>query len=766
MIFWDCGMGENLLSRLGGHGNIHGPVTTESLLALYQEPGAILLSTNTLRNILELGTFFKDFLEKDIEYLTKKYGRYDRFRDEKDIDYFSKACKYVNENYNKLVDLAKNSSTRKDLYEKIKDDPFFESEKSGTFSNLPACTTYLMCAYFPFDRYVIKELGSFGYLFIPNSYLNKLSIDPTSLKENNGIVDETEMQLGIKINHLANIKVDLESIKNQKGFLLKDCHQSFVQLLNLIFVKNNDVKDSLILKPWAIYWCSHGMFKQEFTETVQKMKDIKKKITQLTDETNNLKKNYSANEKNSNYTKSAAGKQLDNKIKLEEYNLLQLKYERFTLRWTKQAYATRIGGLNLQEFKKALIFFNTKIITGFLFYTSCFAGGQLAIDAYKNETQNTLSDFNYTIATDSSFDVPTRKEIIISSLNAYFNKAENQFNEKKLLKIIDFSEKRIVLHSNINYRNFFKQLEEFPLKSSSYLELFANVNPLLANFQIRLRNKDWVQALPSIRFPGTTWFNTVELPKNVVQLTKIKVLARGNEPLVIDQKTNKKRAILLYTNDIPFEVIIKSSPKKYIPSIVSMNPGTAVHVLESLDVSEFDLSKTLLSFFPFGEFSGSKLFLIKKLKAITNLGLGTYKNQPHVFENVMIVFNGKLEEQDPFSNFIFFTGPYNHAYSYKWQAGSRLPDTFYTKLDKKAPKDYKERLLKYFETRIPSISDGKFSGILDTTEGREKISFDTVKKLFEKRINELKELNFKMHINQLSYLNQSLSNLESQSSKI
>ena len=545
MIFWDCTAGEILYIKLRGYQNLIGPVTTESLIALYQEPGAILISTFTLKNILLLGEFFKDFVEKSTEELKKKYGRYTRFEDDDSITTFAETCKYVNENYHKLLDLLKDSSTKEEFYKKIQDDPFFDWENTPQIAELEQATTYLMCAYLPFERYTIKKFDSYGYLFVPNSYLNKLDIDPNLLKSNDGDLDEQEIKLGLKINHLTDTKIDPEEIVHKKITLKdiitsKDCRQSLLKVLDLVFVKNTDVTDSELLKPWAIYLNNHGMFNQKFHEEVQKLKNAKAELNSKLEQIAKWKKEYEESQKKyPNYSKSLAGIELEGKIRFGDVDRMGINIRISSLHSNKEAFKPKVAGLTLKQFKQLLKFFNNRISTGFLFYTSCFAGGQLAIDVYKDETTNKISNFNYTIATDSSFDVPTRKEIISTPLSSYVNHEENIFHKKKLEKIVDFNEKRVILHSNFDYINFFNQLAEFPSRSGSYLELFTNLNPLLKNFKIRLINKEWIEALPSIRFPGTTWFNTIELPKSVIQLTKVKTLTRGSTPLIIDQTTKE-----------------------------------------------------------------------------------------------------------------------------------------------------------------------------------------------------------------------------------
>ena len=224
---------------------------------------------------------------------------------------------------------------------------------------------------------------------------------------------------------------------------------------------------------------------------------------------------------------------------------------------------------------------------------------------------------------------------------------------------------------------------------------------------------------------------------------------------------------MLYTESIPFEIIIQGSSEMRFPTIIFMNPGTAIHTLESLNVSEFDLSKVLHSFFPTREFTGSKLFHIKKLIAPTTLKVGIAKEEKFIFTDAMIVYNGKLNEANNFSNFIFFTGPFNIRYSYEWTSGTKLPDDFGENLEKNLHKNYKAKILDYFTSREHNLLyEGKFSGILKTTEGQEKVDISSVTKFIEKKAELFQQLHLQKLVRQLSILNQSLASLEARFSKL
>lgn len=414
------------------------------------------------------------------------------------------------------------------------------------------------------------------------------------------------------------------------------------------------------------------------------------------------------NHANSDIIKSSFPKIITNNIFVEKKNLDKDVYQAWAIYLNGHGGNTELAGMNLAPFKNVLNFFNNDITTSLFFYLTCFAVSQF-VDAYKKETTNEIVNLNYTIATCALADTPTNSRI---SINGWF---------------WDYSRNRIIFNfENYNFTEYFKVLEQKTKKPISYIEEFSYI----VNFIDSKGRISDLHNVPSIRFPGTNWFSVIDISKVLLELTNIRVIAQGTEPLIINKtiKTTKD-AILLYTQNIPFELDIqKPQIDTKFPSIVSMVLGGAVsHIIKSINAKDYNLIEIFKAFFPFSVLASQRMFIIEKLIAKNNSpeigNLGEIELNNVIVANIGIV--GKEGK-----NFIIFRNGADKLHCALWAPAIQPPENLEVLLAdcKLLPTE----LINFFETAKVSTGE-KFTGFLYTLQGEEQISFDKIIEALEKR---------------------------------
>jgi hypothetical protein len=197
-----------------------------------------------------------------------------------------------------------------------------------------------------------------------------------------------------------------------------------------------------------------------------------------------------------------------------------------------------VAYLSLDDFKKFLHFLENNIITQLLVVSSCCAGG-VNMNAIYGEIK---------LGTQQLYTFP----IIIQGLN--------DVSTDKVLPRIDIQawddEQKIQLATDIDYRNFFKEAKKL---EGNYAKI---IKPITVGK---------TESIPQIKLPGVEWFSVMEVKKSIVSLGSILVKTRDPQiPLDIVSFFKKDpKAILLYTDDIPFELVINSHNLKAIVSMLS-----------------------------------------------------------------------------------------------------------------------------------------------------------------------------------------------------
>jgi hypothetical protein len=110
------------------------------------------------------------------------------------------------------------------------------------------------------QQWIIKEISPFLYLFIPKKYLQakKISTEEvaTFVSTPLFITTEIEQALGLRVNHMKTVTLDVIKKPNPKT----DPDRYFVKELNRIFVTNGNypAQNRAAIPTWALYMGGHG----------------------------------------------------------------------------------------------------------------------------------------------------------------------------------------------------------------------------------------------------------------------------------------------------------------------------------------------------------------------------------------------------------------------------------------------------------------------------------------------------------------------------
>ena len=250
-----------------------------------------------------------------------------------------------------------------------------------------------------------------------------------------------------------------------------------------------------------------------------------------------------------------------------------------------------IAHLTLDEFKIFLNFLEKEIITWLLVIFSCYAAG---VNAHKIYGELKLGTQQY-------YSFP----IIIQGLNDSATASSSVSINWPTWKYSKF----LHLDMGINFTDFLEKAKK--LEGNNYNEV---IKPLRSSFIVNT---------PQIKLPGIEWFSLMEVDKNVVSIGSILAKTRDSQtPLNLIKQ--KPKAILLYTDNIPFELKIDLDGLGGIFSMVSSGPmhdkpEFVIHRIKKIFIGRFDSFMLLLNRI---KFEGSKWFFIDEVETHNNI----YKN--------------------------------------------------------------------------------------------------------------------------------------------
>ncbi|MEX0940328.1 MAG: hypothetical protein WDZ41_03135 [Candidatus Babeliales bacterium] len=291
-------------------------------------------------------------------------------------------------------------------------------------------------------------------------------------------------------------------------------------------------------------------------------------------------------------------------------------------------------------FQQFLLFLNSNINTQFLFYDTCKIGGIHLKIPYDQEWSYPLRkdtpllvtltkpiELNYILIASSFLYAPT----YTLSLELKYNQLLQSFYAKAIQ----------------NYNAFFNlahnYLEPKTIKKSISLpEIIEKVHPFARFTAPNLQ-------VPIIRFPGTSWFSTIELDKKLFKLSQVLIATRQaeNKPIII----NNKGIIIIepenFFDDLKnaqkAEILtqVKISGNKF-PIFIPNSKKTSHFYLQEIDARDFDLKQIIEGFFKIRELEIPIRYYITKLTC-KNPGFSIFnkKNTIELYDIVISHYVGK-----------------------------------------------------------------------------------------------------------------------------
>ena len=243
---------------------------------------------------------------------------------------------------------------------------------------------------------------------------------------------------------------------------------------------------------------------------------------------------------------------------------------------------TMVAGIALDEFKEFLSFLENKVSTKLLYYVSCFGAGENSHRLYSSSYNNTQEGVDKTYP----FAIITQA---LTDATVYI-----QFFKVKFTQFLHLA----TTSDCINYR-----------------ELAACITPDLNDPRLAVGN------LAQVKFPGLEWFSVIDESK-VVSIGSVLAKTR-TAPLNIETFFKKKGeqarplAILLYTQNIPFELIINSIGAFYWPPlIISMIPGNAFHTIKKISSYSYSTDHLMGSISSTVNLEAHKTFVVEELEGL------------------------------------------------------------------------------------------------------------------------------------------------------
>jgi len=219
-----------------------GAISSAFTTALLQKSGIVLASVNLWRNFYGRKQLIKDFINKDMNFLLRKYGKYNRFNSKKKIEQFQ-------ENYQKY--LTSSRTMREEIKREI--------------------VNYYLPYNMPFNinEWDVRKVSRHFYLFIPKTYIaHAKKQTPEIVAKFSTQINFDEVVLNCKFERFPKA-TDLFTF-DRFSVPITNIESDFIKLLPNIFVTlkdvanpegNKDKTDRNILKylqEWDIYLNGHG----------------------------------------------------------------------------------------------------------------------------------------------------------------------------------------------------------------------------------------------------------------------------------------------------------------------------------------------------------------------------------------------------------------------------------------------------------------------------------------------------------------------------
>jgi hypothetical protein len=268
-----------------------------------------------------------------------------------------------------------------------------------------------------------------------------------------------------------------------------------------------------------------------------------------------------------------------------------------------------LAQLSIEQFKDFLTFLATKITTRLLVYSSCYAAGVNAQLIYKENQRNIDVTYPFAIISQALTDAPTAGLFLSMEVVQARLKVKPEIKYDTFLDLVTTSQ-------TFDYRKFIEPLNNADFKTFGF------------------------SSFPQIRLAGLPWFSALDNEKvlaigSILAKTRTTALDVGT----FTKKGAKPLAILLYTQDVPFELIIntKAPETNAPPAIISMVTGNVVHHLKKISSKQNTIEAILNSFLTIEGLATHKVFVIDEITApFTEAMKKAFGAQAGTISNVII----------------------------------------------------------------------------------------------------------------------------------
>jgi hypothetical protein len=252
---------------------------------------------------------------------------------------------------------------------------------------------------------------------------------------------------------------------------------------------------------------------------------------------------------------------------------------------------TKIVGLSLNDFQQFLNFLEHKIKTQLLMYTSCFAIGVNSDKIFGNMKSRIKDQYSF--------------PIIIRGINDAVGSEQSP-----ICNVYEWIENKKIV---IDY------LSDFPFEIATKIKE--------GKFKHLFSSKIFLHNIPQIKLPGVEWLSVDIVDKEIVSIGSI--LTKTHDPQkpldIVSFFKKDPEIILLYTHDIPFELMINSKNLKTIFSMQSPGwnyklgnyiiyvPAFIIHRIKKISSTTHDFIGILRWFILTGTSQGYKWFFIDEI---------------------------------------------------------------------------------------------------------------------------------------------------------
>lgn len=247
---------------------------------------------------------------------------------------------------------------------------------------------------------------------------------------------------------------------------------------------------------------------------------------------------------------------------------------------------SKIAALSIDQFSRFLDFLNanitpkqeSKITTKLLAVSSCYAAGFNEELVYHDFDQPFLD--TKTKAEKRSYSFVIATEALTDSVVSIYPKSK---------PVVNLTEKAFTWP----YRRDFSQF----VRNVTGSDTLNVANALLPIFPFaRIQIGRTFTNLPKVRLPGQHWFSVVDIDNRIASIGMNMARAR-KDPLDVQKFFAKKQlaALLLYTDTIPFELILNIDP--YAPfAIIPMIPREATYLFNKISSTTLTFQHIIYSF--------------------------------------------------------------------------------------------------------------------------------------------------------------------------